>query len=165
MQGPASTSSPKPQSIRFPPSRQPTPTQIVRFDAGSTMEMGTTPKISDVYPTTLLDYTHSRDDFVSQGMTVSSSVCIPSLEEPEPALHSPHHKAQFGQHPWGTRSPFPPAGEQTRRSDSSRTYVSTSEENLAQKAARDSQLYTSEYNIVRSTETSRRSSASVTPTQ
>ncbi|KAG9088125.1 hypothetical protein FRC07_012659 [Ceratobasidium sp. 392] len=166
MQGPGSSSSPsaKPQSIRFPPSRQPTPTRVARCDSSNAMEMGTTAKISDDYPTTLLDYTHSRDDFASQGMTVSSSVCIPSLEEPEPALHSPHHKSQFGKHPWGTRSPLPPTGEQARRSDSMRTYVSTSEENLSRKVAHESELYNSGYNTVQSTETSRRSS-SVTPTQ
>ncbi|KAG9091342.1 hypothetical protein FRC06_000606 [Ceratobasidium sp. 370] len=163
MQGPASSSGTKPQSIRFPPSRQPTPLQVARCDIGHAMEMGATPKISNVYPTTLLDYVQSREDFLSQGMTVSSSVCIPSLEEPEPALQSPHHKAQFGQHPWGTRSPLPPTGEQTRRSDSLRGCVFTSEENLAQKAARDSGLYVQEYDIVQSTETSRRSSVTPTP--
>ncbi|KAG8746461.1 hypothetical protein FRC10_004900 [Ceratobasidium sp. 414] len=156
MQGPASGASAKPQSIRFPSSRQPTPMQVVRCDAGNVMEMGAAPKISDVYPTTLLDYTHSREDFLSQGMTVSSSVCIPSLEEPEPALHSPHHKSQFGQHPWGTRSPLPPAGEQIGRSGSLRSYASTSEEDLARKAVQ-------EYDIVKSAGTSRRSSVTPTP--
>ncbi|KAG9079503.1 hypothetical protein FS749_008467 [Ceratobasidium sp. UAMH 11750] len=163
MQGPTSGSSAKPQSIQFPPSRQPSPQQVVRYDASNMMEMGATPKVSGVYPTTLLDYAQSREDPLSQGMTVSSSVCIPSLEEPEPALHSPHHKSQFGQHPWGTRSPLPPAGEQTRRSDSLRMYDSTFEENLARKAAHDSGLYAQEYDIVKSTETSRRSSVTPAP--
>ncbi|QRV81141.1 hypothetical protein RhiJN_09156 [Ceratobasidium sp. AG-Ba] len=161
MQGPPSTANNKPHSIRFPPSRQPTPTQLAHLDTISGVEMGVNPKISEVYPTTLLDYSHPRDEYMSQGMTVSSSVCIPSLEEPEPALHSPHHKATFGQHPWG-RSPFPPAEEEMRRSDSLRTYVSTPEEKVSRKPARDSDIYEPGYETVKSAETSRTSS--VTPT-
>jgi len=165
MQGPTSASAARPQSIRFPPTRQATPTQIVNHNLCNSLEMGMTHKVSDIYPTTLLDYAQSRDDFASQGMTVSSSVCIPSLEEPEPALRSPHHAAQFGQHPWGNRSPLPPVGleQANRRSDSSHTSVSSSEEHFDRKVAHYSDLYSQEYDVVKSGEMSRRSS-SATPT-
>jgi hypothetical protein len=80
--------------------------------------MGTVHKNSMIHPTTMLDYAQSREDILSQGMTVTSSVCIPALEEPEPVLQSPRHAAQFGQLPWASRPPLPPTAEESlRRSD------------------------------------------------
>lgn len=162
MQGPAPMSSSRPPSVRFAPTPQSARTQQ-NFNDGA-LEMGGLHKIPDFYPPVMLDFAQSRENFISQGMTVSSSVCIPSLEEPEPALQSPRQKAQFGQHPWGNRSPLPSPGDRNvKRSDSQNTCVSLSEENMAQKAARESGYYVPEYEFVRSIETSRRSS-SVTPT-
>lgn len=162
MQGPTPIPSHRPASIRFVPTPQSARTQQ-NFNVDA-LEMDAMHKVPEVHPVAMFDYAQSREDFLSQGMTVSSSVCIPSLEEPEPALRSPRQQAQFGQHPWGNRSPLPTPGERSvKRTDSQNTCVSLTEENMAQKAARESGYFVPGYEFVKSVETSRRSS-SVTPT-
>lgn len=116
MQGPTPIPSHRPASIRFVPTPQSARTQQ-NFNVDA-LEMDAMHKVPEVHPVAMFDYAQSREDFLSQGMTVSSSVCIPSLEEPEPALRSPRQQAQFGQHPWGNRSPLPTPGERSvKRTD------------------------------------------------
>ncbi|KAF8603316.1 hypothetical protein BDV93DRAFT_556657 [Ceratobasidium sp. AG-I] len=158
MQGPSPSSPSRNPSIRFAPTPHSARTQQ-GFNV-DTLEMGSVHKVPDVYPPAMFDYAQSRENFLSQGMTVSSSVCIPSLEEPEPALRSPRQQAQFGQHPWGNRSPLPTTEPTPKRSDSQHTCVSLTEENMAVKAARESGYYVSDYEFV----TASRRSSSVTPT-
>lgn len=165
MQGPAAPSAPKPRSIRFPGTPQHDTYQQANYNGGSCLEMGSVHKDSMGYPTTIFGYGQSQENVMSQGMTVTSSVCIPSLEEPEPALRSPHHAAQFGQHPWGSRSPLPPpAGEEPiRRSDSQRTSASLKEGGLVQPTAKDVEVYGPGYETIKYAEKSRRSSSTPPP--
>lgn len=120
MQGPAPASPSRAPSVRFIHPHSARTQQNINID---TLEMGTVHKVPDVYPSPMFEYVQPREEYLSQGMTVSSSVCIPSLEEPEPALRSPRQQAEFGQHPWGNRSPLPTPERVVKRSDVSDSYL------------------------------------------
>lgn len=92
MQGPTSASPPPApnQTIHSPFTPRLHTPRPGHHDIVHSLEMGSyAHKNSGVYPAALLDFSQPQEEVLSQGMTVTSSVCIPTLDEPEPALRSP----------------------------------------------------------------------------
>ncbi|CAE6482195.1 unnamed protein product [Rhizoctonia solani] len=162
MTGPDSSQPAQNQSLHFPPSPMGHNPWLnnCHFCSGSGMKTFNNRK-SVAYPTT---FTHDcgrlEEEFLSQGMTVVSSVCIPAIEEPEPALRSPRQVTQFGQQPWGSRSSFPLPTEEP--ADSQRASPSPKRE-LVQDSAKDTEIYGSEFERVKYAEKERRSSVTPPP--
>ncbi|CEL53029.1 hypothetical protein RSOLAG1IB_06097 [Rhizoctonia solani AG-1 IB] len=109
MTGPGSSQPAQNGSLHFPPSPMGHNPWLNNCNHCGVSEMKSFNRKSIGYPTTFThEYSHHPEEFLSQGMTVVSSVCIPAIEEPEPALRSPRQITQFGLHAWGSRSSFPP---------------------------------------------------------
>ncbi|CAE6480013.1 unnamed protein product [Rhizoctonia solani] len=162
MTGPDSSQPAQNQSLHFPPSPMGHNPWLnnCHFCSGSGMKTFNNRK-SVAYPATFThDYGRLEEEFLSQGMTVVSSVCIPAIEEPEPALRSPRQVTQFGQQPWGSRSSFPLPTEEP--ADSQRASPSPKRE-LVQDSAKDTEIYGSEFERVKYAEKERRSSVTPPP--
>ncbi|CAE6447757.1 unnamed protein product [Rhizoctonia solani] len=162
MTGPGSSLPAPNESLRFPPSPMGHNPWLNNCNlcGGSEMKSFNNNRKSAVYPTTFThDFSHFHEEVLSQGMTVVSSVCIPAIEEPEPALRSPRQITQFGQHPWGSRSSFP-ATEQP--GDSQQPPASPKRE-LVQDSAKDTEIYGSEFERIKYAEKERRSSVTPPP--
>ncbi|KAG8731592.1 hypothetical protein FRC11_003435 [Ceratobasidium sp. 423] len=163
MTGPGLAQPAQNQSLRFPPSPMGHNPWLNNCNLCGGFEMTSVNnnRKSVAYPTSLTqDFGQLQEEFLSQGMTVVSSVCIPVLEEPEPALHSLRQITQFSQHPWGSRSSFPPPAEQS--GDSQRPPVSPKRE-LVQDSAKDVEIYGSEFERIKYVEKERRSSVTPPP--
>ncbi|GAB1522118.1 hypothetical protein RhiTH_005227 [Rhizoctonia solani] len=160
MTGPGASQPAHNQSLRFPPSPMGHNPWLNNCNNCGASEMKSFNRKSIGYPTTFThEYPHPPEDFLSQGMTVVSSVCIPAIEEPEPALRSPRHITQFGLHPWESRSSFPPvepSGNPQRTAPSLRG-------ELVQENAKDAEIYGSEFDRIKYVEKERRSSATPPP--
>ncbi|KAH7334007.1 hypothetical protein B0J17DRAFT_675008 [Rhizoctonia solani] len=160
MTGPGSSLPAQNESLHFPPSPMGHNPWLNNCNLCGGSEMKSFNRKSVVYPTTLThDHIHFHEEILSQGMTVVSSVCIPAIEEPEPALRSPRQITQFGQHPWGSRSSFP-ATEQP--GDSQQPPASPKRE-LVQDSAKDTEIYGSEFERIKYAEKERRSSVTPPP--
>ncbi|CAE6542545.1 unnamed protein product [Rhizoctonia solani] len=163
MTGPGSSQPTQNQSLHFPPSPMGHNPWLNNCNlcGGSEMKSFNNRK-SLAYPTTLThDYGRLEEEYLSQGMTVVSSVCIPAIEEPEPALRSPRQVTQFGQQVWGSsRSSFPLSAEEPI--DSQRVPASPRRE-LVQDSARDTEIYGSEFERAKYAEKERRSSVTPPP--
>ncbi|KAJ1303851.1 hypothetical protein OPQ81_008271 [Rhizoctonia solani] len=159
MTGPGSLQPTQNQSLRFPPSPMGHNPWLNNCNVcGGASEMKSFNHKSVAYPTFTHDYGHFQEEVLSQGMTVVSSVCIPEIEEPRPALRSPRQITQFGQQSWCSRLSFPQPREQP--GDSQPTPPSPNKE-LVQDGAKDAEIYGSEFEKIKYAEQERR--PSVTP--
>src|SRR5690349_21289818 len=103
MTGPGSSLPTQNQSLHFPPSPMGHNPWLNNCNlcGGSEMKSFSNRKPVACLTTFTNDYGRAEEEFLSQGMTVGSSVCIPVIEEPERALRSPRQVTQFSQQPWG----------------------------------------------------------------
>ncbi|CAE6389046.1 unnamed protein product [Rhizoctonia solani] len=162
MTGPGSSQPAQNGSLHFPPSPMGHNPWLNNCNHCGVSEMKSFNRKSIGYPTTFThEYNHQPEEFLSQGMTVVSSVCIPAIEEPEPALRSPRQITQFGLHAWGSRSSFPP----TEKPGDLQSPTSSQQRGLVQESAKDAEIYGSEFDRLKYSEKGRRSSATPPPTQ
>ncbi|KAB5592325.1 hypothetical protein CTheo_4255 [Ceratobasidium theobromae] len=161
MQGPTSASPPPApnQTIHSPFTPRLHTPRPGHHDIVHSLEMGSyAHKNSGVYPAALLDFSQPQEEVLSQGMTVTSSVCIPTLDEPEPALRSPSSVDS-----WERQIALASGGLAAKRSDSQRTSPSLREGDLVHKSVKDSEIYGSNYERIEFPEKRRCSSSTPPP--